>query len=97
MADTTAKPATTRPSRARTTTAKAAAAKPAAKPAEKPTAPVADGRLKVEMVHKADTANYSRFEFPPEFTTSKTLTGSVYAPLGTAQVLVLIVPTEPAS
>lgn len=74
---------------------RAATPKPAAEKAApaKTEAPAATGEpLKVELQHVTTTKTYERFEFDPAL--RGTLTGSVYAPLGTARVGVVIFPGE---
>lgn len=87
----------TAPRRTRAATAKpaekaapAAAAKPASAKTE--TLVAAGEPMKVEMLHVNTTKTYERFEFDPSL--RGTLTGSVYAPLGTARVGVVIFPGE---
>lgn len=94
----TAAPATSNPraSRSRSTTskatpAKAAPAKTAVKAAEAPSS----GRIKLELEHASDTANYSRFNVPESY--KGTVVGSVYAPLGTARVGVVVIPADDTS
>lgn len=92
MAETTA----TRPSRARkaTTTAKATPAKTtAAKTTTAKAAPVKQEaenvtRFKVELEHAGDTKSYSKFVVPDNL--KGTCVGSIYAPLGTERVVILV-------
>lgn len=80
--------ATTTPRRTR------AAAKPAAAkaPVKKTPEPAATDPLKVELEYTGDTARYAKFGLPKEL--EGTVVGNIYAPHGTAKVLLLIVPTE---
>lgn len=97
-------PATTTPRRTRATTAKATPAKPAAPkaPAEKPVAkapaakaePPAVEPMKVELIHESTTKTYEKFGFDASL--RGTLVGNVYAPLGTARVIIAVVPGESA-
>lgn len=82
---------TTTPRRTRTTPAKSAPAKPAAvKPAPVKTEIPATEPMKIELHHVADTKQYAKFE--PDAALRGTVVGSVYVPLGTARVIVAIVP-----
>lgn len=72
------------------TPAKTAEKAPAAK-TEAP-APATTEPMKVELQHVTTTKTYERFEFDPSL--RGTLTGSVYAPLGTARVGVVVFPGE---
>lgn len=92
MAETaTTRPARTRASRA-ATPAKAApakAAKPAAKaePAAEPTKTTVT-RFTVELEPAGDTKSYSKFVVPDSY--KGTVVGSIYAPLGTEVVKILV-------
>lgn len=98
-----AEAATTRPARTRaasgtrTTTEKSNTtnAKPAAKPAAKAeaTSEVTNvTRFKVELEHAGTTKNYEKFEMPKSY--AGTTVGSIYAPLGTARVVVLVIAAD---
>lgn len=79
------------PRRTRTATpAKPAEKAPAAPKAE--TAATALEPMKVELQHVTTTKTYERFEFDPAL--RGTLTGAVYAPLGTVRVGVVVFPGE---
>lgn len=85
---------TTRPRRSRaaasTTAAKPAPAKAAAKPAAKVEAPKNEvTRFTIELEHAGTTKSYEKFAVPDSY--KGTVVGSVYAPLGTERVAVLIV------
>lgn len=94
MAETTG---TTRPARQRAATTRTSAAKtttkPAAKPAEaapaKTPAKTEVTRFKVELEHDGATKSYEKFVMPDSY--KGTAVGSIYAPLGTARVAVLII------
>ncbi len=94
--------ATTTPRRTRTTPAKpatpAAKAAPAKAPAKSAATPAAEAPavepLKVELIHEGTTKTYEKFGFDPKL--RGTLVGNVYAPLGTARVLIAVVPGEEA-
>lgn len=81
---------------AKTTPAKAAPAKAAKPAATKPAAAEApapdDGRVRLELEYVSDTANYSKFAVPGEL--KGTMVGSIYAPLGTSRVVILVVSEE---
>ncbi len=84
----------TTPRRTRAAAAKAAPAKPATAPAApKAEAPAAEP-MKVELIHEGTTKTYEKFGFDPKL--RGTLVGNVYAPLGTARVLIAVVPGEEA-
>lgn len=88
--------ATTTPRRTRAATAKPAA-KAAPKPAATPkaeNAPAATEPMKVELVHEGTTKTYEKFGFDPAL--RGTLVGNVYAPIGTARVIIAVVPGEEA-
>ncbi len=74
--------------------AKPATAKPAAAPKAATEAPAAQEPMKVELVHEGTTKTYEKFGFDPSL--RGTLVGNVYAPLGTARVLIAVVPGEEA-
>ncbi len=86
----------TRPSRARSTavTKTASAVKKAPAKAEETTM-VTGEPIKVELEYSNDTAKYSRFNMPESL--AGVAVGSIYAPHGTAKVLVLLVPEQPAA
>lgn len=88
MAEATAAPRTTR---ARSTAAKAAPAKKAT-PAKVEATAVTEP-IKVELEYVSDTARYARFNMPKSL--EGVAVGSIYAPPGTAKVLVLLVPESP--
>lgn len=87
-------PKTTTPRARRTAAAKPATTKAAAPKAPAKTAPKVGPTepLKIAMEYQADTARYAKFGFPPEL--QGVVVGNVYAPHGTAKVLVLMVPDE---
>jgi len=88
----TTRPAWTRSSRAASTTTapktgtttKAAAKAPADK-AE----PVTVTRFKIELEHAGATKSYEKFVVPESY--KGTTVGSIYAPLGTARVAILVI------
>lgn len=86
-------PATaTRPSRARKAAAPVAAKSAPAKaaPAKAPTAEKVDvTRFTVELEHGGSTKSFEKFVFPDNM--KGVVVGSVYAPLGTEAVKVLII------
>lgn len=89
MAETTtatSKPATPRTNRSRST---AAAKTTTTKAAPKVAPATEDGRIKIELEHAGDTANYARFNAPANLT--GVVVGSIYAPLGTSRVLVAVI------
>lgn len=88
--NTTAAPRRTRAAAAKPAAAKATPTKAAAKPVAKPTEAPATEPLKVELVHEGTTKTYEKFGFDPSY--RGTLVGNVYAPLGTARVIVAVVP-----
>lgn len=80
---------TTRPARKRATPAKKAATTTPAAKAEGPGV-ATDGditKLTFELEYEGDTKSYAKFKVP----TGNGSVGSIYAPLGTTQVKVLIV------
>lgn len=89
----------TRPSRARkpaastatkATPAKAASAKAATTPAKQE--PVNVDRFTVAFEHVGTTKSYERFDAPASF--KGTVVGSVYAPIGTTRVGVVVIGVE---
>lgn len=93
MAETPAKPAAPRTRTTRATAARKAPAKTAAPAKAAPKKPEPFTKFAVDMVPNGETASYSKWAFPP----GTGCVGNVYAPLGTATVKVLVVPTEEAT
>lgn len=87
--------ATTTPRRTRATSTKPAAPKAApAKPATKAEAPATVEPMKVELIHEGTTKTYEKFGFDSSL--RGTLVGNVYAPLGSARVIVAVIPGDEA-
>jgi hypothetical protein len=76
--------------RKRASAAKAAAPAKAAPKASEAPAVATDGdvtKIQFELAHTGDTKNYAKFEVP----TGNGCVGSIYAPLGTVTVKVLLI------
>lgn len=96
QATTTAPAKTAAPARSRARTAPTTTstkAKPATKAAAAKTAPTTEP-IKVELEYITDTARYAKFGFPANM--AGTVVGNVYAPLGTARVMVALIPETDA-
>jgi hypothetical protein len=95
---TTTRPARTRSRAAATTAAKpAAAAKTPAKAAPAKAAPAAKTevtRFTVELEHVGPTKTYEKFVVPESY--KGTVVGSIYAPLGTERVGIVVIQPEDA-
>lgn len=88
---------TTRPARRRTTAAKPAAtrkapAKAAAPAAKAEATPVT--RFTVELEHAGTTKSYEKFAVPDSY--KGTVVGSIYAPVGTERVGIVVIGAEDA-